>query len=58
MWWHPGLAIAIAKASWDHLAYPWIPMDAHGYPLISMDNPWNFIDYLWIINGLSMGIHR
>ena len=30
--WNPGLAIAIAKASWDHLAYPWISMDIHGYP--------------------------
>jgi hypothetical protein len=30
MWWHPGLAIAIAKASWDHLVYPWIPMDIQG----------------------------
>jgi hypothetical protein len=43
--WDPELAIAKAKASWDHLAdgswiihgYLWISMDIHGYPWISMD---------------------
>jgi hypothetical protein len=54
MWWHPGLAIAIAKAGWDHNAYPWTPMDIHGYPWISMDlhgHPWISMDihgYPWI----------
>jgi len=45
--WNPGLAIAIAKASWDHLAYPWTSIDIHGYPWISMDIhgcPWISMD--------------
>jgi len=53
------LAIAIAKASWDHLASPWISMDIHGHPWISMDihgHPWISMD----IHGyprISMDIH-